>query len=140
MMSRRTKLGAMVSVLTAGLFSSACAADVPGHQALAGRWGGFLAVGSAGLRLVLEIIADQPVVMYSPDQGNARIPATKGRCTATEVDVEFGAVRAKLKVALNPAGHLVGQFQQGAARPIEFTRLAAGEEPARPVAGPFGDL
>jgi CubicO group peptidase (beta-lactamase class C family) len=139
-MSRRTKLGAMVSALSAGLFNSACAAQVLGHQALAGRWGAFLAIGASGLRLELEIGVDQPVILYSPDQGNARIPATKGRCTATEVDVEFGAVRAKLKVALSRAGHLVGQFQQGAQRPIEFTRLATGADPARPVAGPFGDL
>lgn len=138
-MTRRSKLGAMVGLLGAGLFGSACAADVRGHAGLTGRWGGFLDIGP-GLRLVLEIAPDQPVVLVSVDQGNGRIPATAGTCTATGLDVTFGSVRASLKLSLNAAGLLVGEFKQGAARAIEFKRLAVGEAPARPAAAAFTDL
>jgi CubicO group peptidase (beta-lactamase class C family) len=140
MMTRRLKLGGLVGTMTAGFFGTACGAGENNSSALAGRWGGFLAAGGSGLRLVLELSVDQPIVMYSPDQGSTRIPATKGNFTSTHVTLEFGSVRAKLKLKLNPAGVLVGTFQQGVTHAIEFKLLAIGEEPVRPTPAPFGDL
>jgi CubicO group peptidase (beta-lactamase class C family) len=139
MMTRRTKLAATITTFASVLFGSACAADVSGNAALAGRWGGFLAIGP-GLRLVLEIVAGQPIALISVDQGNARIPATGGSCDPTALDLQFGSVRASLKLALNAQGVLVGTFKQGTEREIAFSRLANGQLPSRPTPAPFGDL
>jgi CubicO group peptidase (beta-lactamase class C family) len=139
MMTRRTKLVATITALAGGMFGSACAADVSGNAALAGRWGGFLAVGP-GLRVILEIAAGQPIVLISVDQSNARIPATGGSCGPNALDLQFGSVRASLKLTLTAQGSLVGKFKQGQERDVTFSRLAAGQLPTRPAAAPFADL
>lgn len=139
MMTRRTKLFATITAFASGLFTAACAGEVKGNAALSGRWGGFLAMGT-GLRVILEIGADQPVMLISVDQNNARIPATGGTCGATALDLQFAAVRASLKLSLNAQGLLVGTFKQGVERRVEFSRLADGQLPARPEPPPFADF
>jgi CubicO group peptidase (beta-lactamase class C family) len=137
MMTRRTKILALVSTMIAGLFNNACAAEVRGHEGLAGRWGGSLSTGPRALRLVLEISPEQGIVLTSVDQGNARIPATGGTCTAREVDLAFASVNGRLKLALDAQGALAGTWHQGPIQPIKFTKLAAGQIPT-PM--PYGDL
>jgi Beta-lactamase len=139
MMTRRTKLFATVMAMASSFFGAACAADVNGNAALAGRWGGFLAIGP-GLRIILEIAAGQPIVLISVDQNNARIPATGGSCGPTSLDLQFGSVRASLKLTLNAQGVLAGTFKQGQERDIAFSRLADGQLPLRPAPAPFADL
>lgn len=139
-MTRRAKIAALAGSVTAGLFSSVSAAGVNGHAGLAGRWGGALGSGPNALRLVLEIAEGQPVVLVSVDQGNARIPATGGSCGPHALDLEFGNVRGRLKLALNSEGGLTGTWSQGQELNITFTRLAAGQGPVATPAEPFGDL
>jgi CubicO group peptidase (beta-lactamase class C family) len=140
LITRRTKLATFVGGFTIGLAGPACARNAHGSAELAGRWGGFLAVGGNGLRLVLEIAEGQPIALISVDQGNARIVATSGTCTASSVEADFETISGKLKLALNPQGALEGEFRQGATRPILFSRLAQGAIPTRPTPAPFSDL
>jgi CubicO group peptidase (beta-lactamase class C family) len=140
MMTRRSKILALVGSLSAGLFAGACAKDVRGNQSLAGRWGGVLGSGPNALRLVLEISIDQPIVLVSVDQGNGHIPATRGICGTRELDLQFGSVRGRLRLALNTEGALVGTWSQGREQAITFTKLAAGQNPVAAAPAPFGEL
>jgi CubicO group peptidase (beta-lactamase class C family) len=140
MMTRRSKIVALVGSLSAGLFTGACAGEVLGSAGLAGRWGGALGSGPGVLRLVLEIAPDQPIVLVSVDQGNGRIPATGGTCGGRNLDLQFGAVRGRLKLALNAQGALEGTWNQGREQTITFTKLAAGQNPVAAAPAPFGEL
>ena len=138
-MTRRTKLSSLIGTASLGLFSPACARNAIGEGTLAGRWGGFLAVGS-GLGLILEITVNQPIVLISVDQGNARIVATGGQSGPRIVDLEFASIGGQLKLVLTSQGTLEGQFTQGRSTPITFTRLARGQNPSRPSPAPYQDL
>lgn len=139
-MTRRSKLGIALATMGAGIFTNACADDLRGPPALAGRWGGALGSGPNALRLVLEITPEQPVTLVSIDQNNSRIPATKGAVTAQGLDLQFSAVRGRLKLVLNPQGVLEGTWRQGSEQAISFTRLAAGQNPVAAPRAPFRDL
>jgi CubicO group peptidase (beta-lactamase class C family) len=140
MMTRRAKLVGMVGGLSSGLFTAACAGGVNGTASLAGRWGGALSVGPNTLRLVLEIAVDQPIVLISVDQNNARIPASGGSCSDSGVDLRFDTVRGRMKLTRTAEGNLSGTWQQGPVQNITLTRLAAGQVPVRPPQAPFASL
>jgi CubicO group peptidase (beta-lactamase class C family) len=139
-MSRRTKLIALVTSLSGGLFTAACANGVMGNAALAGRWGGVLGEGPGALRLVLEITEGQPIVLITIDQNNGRIPVSGGRLGHDELDLQFQSVRGRLKLKRDAAGQLIGTWTQGGERPLTLTPLANGQNPVAPPPVPFGTL
>ena len=136
MMSRRMGLAGLLSAFS----GAACSGPVAGNRDLAGRWGGILGTGPRALRVILEIDDDQPVVLVSLDQGNSRIPATRGVCSADRLDVRFASVKGRLQLMLTPQGTLSGTWAQGPKRDIVFTKLALGETPSLPPPAPFGQF
>ncbi len=140
MISRRANLIALATGMSFGAVTSACARDVQANRALSGRWGGFLSLGANGLRLVLDMSIGQPITLVSVDQGNTRIVATDGASSVTTVSLTFATINARLVLALDRQGSLVGEFTQGAVRPISFARLAPDAMPVRPTPKPFGTL
>jgi len=83
-LTRRTGvIGGLAAVLS-GL-GAGCAGAAPTCASLAGRWGGTLKTGGQGLRLVLEIDVAGVASLVSIDQGQERIPATGGTCSADGV-------------------------------------------------------
>jgi CubicO group peptidase (beta-lactamase class C family) len=107
---------------------------------LTGRWLGELQAGPQALRLVLEVDEAGAVVLVSLDQGNARIPASSGKCEETQIDLEFASIKGRLKAVLGPADTLVGNWSQGGAdRPITFTKLADGQAIVEPPVGSLAE-
>jgi CubicO group peptidase (beta-lactamase class C family) len=140
-MTRRSKLASLGAAVGGLSWTSACAGAVKGRGPLAGRWGGVLGQGASASRLVLEIVADQPINLISIDRNNARRPATGGECGANSLDLAFDSVNGRLRLALRPPNVLAGTWeQQGQSRMIVFTRLAAGQLPIVPAVAAFGDF
>jgi CubicO group peptidase (beta-lactamase class C family) len=140
MMTRRSKIMALVGSLSAGLFTSACIDGVKGNGALAGRWGGVLGAGPNAMRLVLEIVANQPITLISVDQNKTQILASGGTCHQNALDLRFSAKQIRLKLKLNTSGDLTGTFQRGPSQAVTFKRLAVGQYPVAPPHAAFGSL
>ena len=91
-----------------------------------GDYGGVLAVGAGRLRLRLVIAGDR-VTLYSPDQGNAPIPATKVERSGGLILLQFAAIGATYRARLE-GKTLVGDFSQGRAYSLEMVRGASPDE------------
>ncbi|MCA1935588.1 MAG: beta-lactamase family protein [Asticcacaulis sp.] len=131
MMTRRQ----MQSLMTAfGLMAGtrALAADSPFH----GRWTGVLAAGAVRLTLRLEIDA-KGATLFSVDQGNARIPASRVAIEGERIKLAFAAIKATFEGALTDERHIDGTFTQGAPLPLRFTRGEVAEATPEPVYPPL---
>lgn len=126
-MSQATRRSAL-----AGAAAGAAALLLPGtalaQAGLDGDYGGVLDVGVAKLRLRL-VIAGERVTLYSLDQGNAAIPATKVERKGDWLLADFAGIAARFEGQL--AGSVLsGTFIQG--RPLPL-RLERGVIPADPA-------
>ncbi len=126
MARRRTLLGAAGAGLLGGLWSCRAAAEAPG--AFHGEWHGVLAAGSARLRLRLVIDAAGARV-FSVDQANAEIPASSVEVEGDRIALQFPSVGGSYSGRLEN-DRLVGEWRQGSAVPLVFTRGEASEATA----------
>lgn len=118
-MTHQTRRHHLLGLVSAGalLAGNALAADAKGYF---GTWSGTLSVGSAKLRLKL-VIAEATATIYSLDQGNAAIPASKVGLGDT-LTLEFAVIGASYVATLS-GDTLKGTFTQGGQPlPLEFAR------------------
>ena len=101
-------------------------------QPLEGEYWGTLQFGGTGLRLRL-VIGAETAVLYSLDQGNAAIPASKVTRTASGIALEFAAIGARYDAVPTATG-LDGTFTQGSTLPLRMER-GAPPVPVDPLAG-----
>lgn len=92
---------------------------------LKGSWTGVLAVGSASLRLKLEI-GDGTAILYSLDQGAEPIPATVVSLTPERIALEFPQLQARYTGTLAGPDRIEGELFQGQGLPLVFLRGDAG--------------
>ena len=116
-----------LAIIGSGIASLARAA-----QPLEGEYWGTLQVGGAGLRLRL-VIGVETAGLYSLDQGNAAILASKVTRSGQGILIEFATIGARYEAVPTATG-LDGIFTQGAALPL---RMERGAPPASvdPLAG-----
>lgn len=86
-----------------------------------GEWNGALDAGSQRLRLRLVIEAGPHATIYSVDQGNAAIPGADVRIEGANLTIMFPVINASYRGTLSN-GTITGQFTQGGALPLVFTR------------------
>lgn len=96
-----------------------------------GAWFGALDLGSRRLRLRLVVSEGPRSMLYSIDQGNSAIPATQTRIDGDEIFISWPSISASYAGRLTGAV-IVGQFTQGGALPLTFTRTPDAQSPARP--------
>ncbi len=87
----------------------------------AGFWVGTLKPGNEELPLILRIIADGTILLYSLEQSNAAIPGGKTEANGTELTVSFPALNGSLEVMLK-GRVLRGVWTQGESIPLVLTR------------------
>ncbi|HEX8899751.1 serine hydrolase domain-containing protein [Vitreimonas sp.] len=129
MMSRRPFLmGAAASGLLGGVAHAQSAAD------FMGEWHGALDLGSQRLRLRLVVSPGPSAVLYSVDQGNSAIPVGTTRIEGAQLMLSLPVINASFRGVLL-GGRIEGQFTQGGALPLVFTReeVAATAPPAEPL-------
>lgn len=86
-----------------------------------GTWFGALQIGSRQLRLKLEVAEGPAATLYSLDQGAEPIPAAETRIDGNRIAVTWPAIKARYEGQLT-GERIVGQFTQGAALPLVFSR------------------
>lgn len=123
---RRSALAGLAAVGT-GIASRARA-----DTAIEGEYWGTLQVGGPGLRLRL-VIGPTTAVLYSLDQGNVAIAASKVTRTSAGITIEFESIGARYEAAATAAG-LEGVFIQGTPMPLKLQRGAPPVQ-ADPFAG-----
>lgn len=92
---------------------------------LKGSWTGVLAVGSAQLRLKLEI-GDGTATLFSLDQGAQPIPATIVSLTPERIHLDFPMIQGRYTGKLAGPDRIEGEFFQGQGLPLVFLRGDAG--------------
>ena len=137
--TRRTGIIGGLAAVLSGL-GAGCARAAPTCASLAGRWGGTLRTGGQELRLVLEIDAAGVASLVSIDQGQERIPATGGTCSADGVKLVFGSVGGRLEAKQTPEGALEGTWHQGTALPLRLDPLIGDAVPVRVAPPQRGSL
>jgi murein DD-endopeptidase MepM/ murein hydrolase activator NlpD len=109
---------------------------------VAGRWEGTLKAGGAALRLVLEISRTSDGLLLgtltSLDQGNSRFPIDRIDVKGQAVHFESSTVRGTYDGTLSSDGaRMSGTWTQASPLPLELTRIALPDAPARtPAATP----
>jgi len=107
---------ALLILLTTGVSSAQDGKSTP----LKGltSWQGTLDVGAAKLRLKFEIQSQDDTLktrIFSIDQGNAEIPASKTKLLGDDITIEAKSIGAKFEGTLNyPARTITGKWTQGA--------------------------
>lgn len=113
-----------------GLAAGAAMLALPGsaraQAGFDGDYGGVLNLGAARLRLRL-VIAGERATLYSLDQGNAPIPASKVERSGSLIRLEFAAIGATYRTRLEGT-RLVGEFNQGRAVTLEMVRGATPDD------------
>ena len=137
--TRRTGIIGGLAAVLSGL-GAGCARAAPTCASLAGRWVGTLRTGGQELRLVLEIDAAGVASLVSIDQGQERIPATGGTCSADGVKLVFGSVGGRLEAKQTPEGALEGTWHQGTALPLRLDPLIGDAVPVRVAPPQRGSL
>ena len=137
--TRRTGMVGGLAAVLSGV-GAGCARAAPTCASLAGRWGGTLRTDGQELRLVLEIDAAGVASLVSIDQGQERIPATGGTCSADGVKLVFGSVGGRLEAKQTPEGALEGTWRQGAALPLRLDPLIGDAVPMRAAPPQRGSL
>jgi CubicO group peptidase (beta-lactamase class C family) len=137
--TRRTGIIGGLSAVLSGL-GAGCARAAPACESLAGRWGGTLRAGGQELRLVLEIDAAGAASLISIDQGQERIPATGGACSADGVKLVFRSVGGHLEAKKTPDGALEGTWKQGTSLPLRLDPLMGDAVPMRAAPTQRGSL
>ena len=114
------------------LASSGIGSRARASEPIEGEYWGTLQTGGAGLRLRL-VIAAAAAALYSIDQGNVAIPATKVTRSGAGIVLEFASIGARYE-AVGTSKGLSGTFYQGAPLPLSMQR-GAPPVPADPLAG-----
>ncbi|MBN8606021.1 MAG: beta-lactamase family protein [Caulobacterales bacterium] len=124
LISRRPLLmGAAAAGLIGGAAHAQTVAD------FMGEWHGALDLGSQRLRLRLVVSEGPSAVLYSVDQGNSAIPVATTRIEGAQITLSLPVINASFRGALS-GGRIEGQFTQGGALPLVFTRGEAEAAPA----------
>jgi CubicO group peptidase (beta-lactamase class C family) len=113
-------LGALGSAFAGAAFAQ--------NSGFEGEWNGTLQAGGATLRLHLVIAAGPQAILFSVDQGNARIPASSAAINGDQINLAFAAVNATF-VGRLANGRIEGSFTQGQTFPLAFERGAAPAAP-----------
>ena len=115
------------------LASTGIASFARATEPIEGEYWGALQVGGPGLRLRL-VITGTTAALYSLDQGNVAIPATKVTRSAGGIVLEFASIGARFEAVATSAG-LDGTFTQAAPIPLSLKRGAPPAAAADPRAG-----
>jgi CubicO group peptidase (beta-lactamase class C family) len=121
---RRTALGVMAAAAAAGLLHGTALAQAD----VSGDYAGVLDAGAIKLRLRLVISAHR-AVLYSLDQGDAAILASRIDIRGDAVSLDFESIGAKFEANRLADGTLAGTFTQGRAMPLRLVRGAAPRDP-----------
>ena len=129
MIHRRLLLGGLAAGAAVVGGSAAWAQADPLH----GSWSGALDLGSAQLRLKLDL-GEGKAVLYSLDQGGAPIPGEVVSMTAEDIHLSFPMIQGSYRGKL-VGDALEGEFTQGASMPLRFVRAgsAAAAAPVVPL-------
>lgn len=118
---------ATLSGLAAGAASVILPSPAAAQASFDGDYGGVLDLGPAKLRVRL-VIAGESATLYSLDQGNSAIQASKVVRTDDLLVLEFDVIKAKFEGRLSGA-ILSGTFTQGREFPLRLERGVIPEDP-----------
>ncbi len=126
-MNRRFFTQISFSAIIAGIFSKPARAQ----SAIYGSFYSALDLGAMKLHLKLEIISPNEVNLYSIDQGNSKIPATKVNVDGDKLSIQFNNIKAKINGTFANE-EIDAIFEQGALKQNIIFRRTPVDKPAKP--------